>query len=65
MRNFNKELQAKKTALVGENIKLLGDSIKIMALKKYEDLAGLQVRITANTTELLKIDEQLKQQQNG
>lgn len=63
MKNFDEELMAKKTMLISENIKLLYESVRLMDAKKYEDLAGMQAQITANTTELLKIDEQLKQQQ--
>lgn len=63
MKNFDEELMAKKTMLISENIKLLYESVRLMDAKKYEDLAGLQLQITANTTEIMNIDNKLKQQQ--
>jgi hypothetical protein len=63
MKNFDADLQAKKTALVGENLKLAAKFKQLLMFKHYGEISDIVVKMSENNKELELIDKQLKQQQ--
>jgi hypothetical protein len=63
MKNFDADLQAKKTALVGENLKIATKINDLLMSNTYPDISDLVNKMAANNKELELIDNKLKQQQ--